>query len=317
MSYLLRRRQQDRDLAGELEFHREMAAREVGGTVGNALRLREESRDAWGWTGLDRFAQDLRYAARLLRQSPGFSSAAVLMLALGIGVNVAAFGFFNLIIFSPLPVRDPDSILSFQRRSPQAYAADLPYPLMAFYRDQPHALRGAGYAYRGPGDRGRSEAGMNIGRSFCRPVAGVSSLVLLILAVACANLGSLLLARGAARQREIAVRVSVGAGSGRLFRQLFTERLRLAILGSTAGLALGYVVLRALVRWTEAPEWLNPTPDWRVVAFAIAIGLAAAIVFGLAPPVCRNFCVENSMASATSIHSPTSPPSDCSRSLPP
>jgi predicted permease len=116
------------------------------------------------------------------------------------------------------------------------------------------------------------------------PVAAlVSALVLLILAVACGNLGSLLLARGVAREREIAIRTAVGAGSGRLIRQLLTESLLLALLGSVVGLALGYVVLRNLMVWTETPMWLNPAPDWRVVVFALGIGFVAAILFGLTP----------------------------------
>ena len=56
------------------------------------------------------------------------------MLAIGIGANVAAFGFFNLFVLRPLPVRDPDTLLRFERRSPRWYATDLPYPAMAFYR---------------------------------------------------------------------------------------------------------------------------------------------------------------------------------------
>ena len=116
------------------------------------------------------------------------------------------------------------------------------------------------------------------------PIFGlVAALGLLILAAACANLGSLLLARGVARQREIAIRVSVGAGKSRLIRQLFTESLLLALLGSGAGLAAGYVVLRSLLLFTEAPAWLNPVPDWRVAVFAAGSGFVAATLFGLTP----------------------------------
>src|SRR5580700_2735567 len=110
-----------------------MAARDGGGQFGNELRLREEARDAWGWTWIDRFSQDLRFAARMLRKSPGFTVAAVLMLALGIGVNVAAFGFFNLMVLRPLPVRDPETILHFQRSAPGNFADNFPYPAVAFY----------------------------------------------------------------------------------------------------------------------------------------------------------------------------------------
>jgi len=114
-------------------------------------------------------------------------------------------------------------------------------------------------------------------------IALVATLGLLILAVACGNLGSLLLARGAAREREIAIRIAVGAGKSRLIRQLFTESLVLALLGSIAGLAVGWAAQSSLMRLTDSPAWLNPAPDWRVALFALGAGFASAILFGLTP----------------------------------
>ncbi len=455
--YLLHRRRFDQELAGDMEFHREMAAREGNTNFGNALRLREEARDAWGWTWLDRLFQDLRYAARMLRKSPGFTLAAVLMLAIGIGVNVALFGFFDLMVLRPLNVRDPGTLLRFHRRGAQNYAFALPYPEMAFFREhsrtlasviavnstklsvegeekqlniqfvsgnffselgatptlgrmldpardeapgeEPVVVLGYGFwqrhfgadplvigrtihlngkpgivigvarrqfsglslsepalwapvtqqPYYARGSRlltdfsmessgvqmwGRLQPGLapaaaeeelaslaaelrrqhpaaiwekerlpsepggfatslmignrrgsgTEGRSEMYPLFALAgALVLLILAVACGNLGSLLLARGVAREREIAIRVAVGAGSGRLIRQLFTESLMLALAGSAAGLALGYVVLRGLLAATGGPAWLDPMPDWRVIAFSVGVGFVAAILFGLTP----------------------------------
>src|SRR5690348_9882648 len=107
LQYLLHRRRYDQELASDLELHREMAARCGDRNLGNSLRLREEARDAWGWSWIERFSQDLRYAVRLLLRSPGFTLAAVLMLAVGIGANVAIFGFFDLMFLRPLDVRDP------------------------------------------------------------------------------------------------------------------------------------------------------------------------------------------------------------------
>ena len=72
-------------------------------------------------------------------------------------------------------------------------------------------------------------------------------------------------------------------GRNRLLRQLFTESLLLALLGATAGLALGFVVLRTLMLMVDAPPWLDPTPDGRVIAFSAGIGFLAAILFGLTP----------------------------------
>jgi predicted permease len=443
LRYLLNRTRRDRELANDLEFHREMAASE-GRTFGNTLLLREDAREAWGWTWLDRFSQDLRYGGRTLLKSPIFTLVAILMLAIGVGVNVAAFGFVNLVLLRPLPVRDPASILQFNRRSPANFSDNFPYPEVAFFAEHAKTLEAVlvvdfsrlalendekqiaarfvsanyfsdlgGTAILGrlldpardaapsaenvvvlshgfwerrfaadPSIVGRTvrlngkparvvgvaseefsglgmedqlvwlpidqkpyfvsgsslttfaEGGINVfmwGRlqpgvtpgvaeeelkslaaelrrqhpgdiwdkesfpshpgGYARTInehmypvlAIIAALCLLILAVACGNLGSLLLAKGAARDREIAIRASVGAGRVRLIRQLFTESLLLAMLGAAAGLTLGYLVLRGLMVWGDFPKWLNPTPDWRVILFAAATGFGSAILFGLAP----------------------------------
>jgi len=459
LGYLWNRRRYDAELANDLEFHREMLARQGNTNLGNALALREEARDAWGWTWLDRLSQDVRYAARVLRKSPLFTLAAILMLAIGIGVNVAVFGFFNLVVLRPINVRDPGSLVRFHRRGQTQYAFAVPYPEAAFLREHSRTLaavigvNGTSVAVEGEekpvnanfvtpnffrelggasslgrvldpavdeaagadpvvvlghgfwlrhfggdpsavgrtlrlngrqatvigvaaadfggvgsgvsepalwapiaqhpyfvkGSRlltdlsvespgvslwGRLSPGQNasaaeeelrmlaaeLRRQYPAEIwenerllsapggyatsmmmgnrrgtgveqgdpiypifALVGTLTLLILTVACGNLGSMLLARGVARQREIAIRVAIGAGNGRLIRQLFTESLLLALLGSAAGLAFGTVVIRSLLAASGAPAWLDPTPDWRVSTFALAIGFASAILFGLTP----------------------------------
>ena len=442
--YLVNRRRLDAELEADMEFHREMASRAGRSNFGNSLRMREQSREAWGWTWLDRLMQDLRYGVRILVRSPGFTVMAVLILAIGIGANVSAFSLFNMVALKPLPVRDPASLVRLERRSPDNYTSEMAFPSFLFYQqnartlsaamavlgvppmqiDDDLQLTSASFAtpdyftelgtpaaygrlfeasrdaspasppavilsyelwqHRFSGDPsvvgrvihinrrpatiigitpytfaslggqhpelwmpmaqqpyfiegskaldgwhdssvrmwGRLAPGVNAKAAeqelraltdqlrkqhpeavwdnefiqsspgghlqvmqpeMYRIAAMVAVLTLLILAVACANLGGLMLARAVARQHEIGIRIAIGAGRTRILRQLLTESLLLSSLGSVAGLALGCLVIRLLLTAPNTPRWLSATPDWRVLAFTAVTTVLAAAFFGLAP----------------------------------
>ncbi|HZZ39387.1 MAG TPA: ABC transporter permease [Acidobacteriaceae bacterium] len=116
-----------------------------------------------------------------------------------------------------------------------------------------------------------------------RVAAMIGTLALLILIVACANVGGLMAARAVTRQHEIGIRIAIGAGRWRIFRQLCTESLVLGSLGSLAGLGLSWAVLRIVLLKFDAPGWLSARPDWRVLLFAVAMTVVATLLFGLMP----------------------------------
>jgi putative ABC transport system permease protein len=118
---------------------------------------------------------------------------------------------------------------------------------------------------------------------FKKQIYVVAAAVGLLLLIACANVAHLLLARGAARERELSIRTAIGAGTGRLVRQLLTESTMLALIGCAAGVALGTLGIRALIAFR--PERMgqlgNTFIDWRVVVVAAGVSLFTGLAFGL------------------------------------
>jgi len=125
-----------------------------------------------------------------------------------------------------------------------------------------------------------------VGQQLQRSLYVLLAAVGMLLLIGCANVANLVLARGTAREREVAVRAALGAGRGRLVRQFLAENILLAIVGGVLGIALGY----GLMMWLKfmlppfyLPAAINVAMDLRVLAFTFALAVATGVVFGLAP----------------------------------
>ena len=129
--------------------------------------------------------------------------------------------------------------------------------------------------------------GLNFaGRQYAKPMYVLLALVGFVLLLACANIANLMLARASARQREMGVRMALGAGRWRILRQMLTESLLLAAMGGVLGLILGYISRTALPKlmlnsWERAD--MNVPFDWRVFGFTAGVTLATGVLFGIAP----------------------------------
>jgi predicted permease len=435
--FLINRGRLERELAGEMAAHKEMLPEDRRQAFGGTLQLREDARDAWGWVWLDRLWQDSAYAMRTFRRSPGFTLAAVSVLALGVGANLAEFGILDAAILHRLSIEGADHIFQFSRNSMERERADFTREAVEFYQahctlcafvvaenngsevmidnaprrranfvtgnyfsalrvrpmwgrllDQrdsepgapavtvlgyvfwqealggdPHAINRmihingkpvqvvgvTPYDFDGLWARatavwlpaGQSAVllpGSGAARPdqqlFIRPTEGSSitavaaeitgltreialrrpelfgsgeriledrlpgtglrkglnpaiylllSMVLLVLLSACANLANMLMARGMTRQREMEIRMALGAGRMRVMRQLLTENLLLAAMGSGAGLVAGFLSARFLLRALGAPPDIRVGMDWQIVVAALVFTAISTFAFGLAP----------------------------------
>ncbi|HYL75786.1 MAG TPA: ABC transporter permease [Bryobacteraceae bacterium] len=473
-------RSQDEDFDQEVQAHLEMfteenirsgmtpdqARRAALVRFGGVTQIRESQRDHRGLPQIETFLQDVRYAVRGFRKSPGFTLVAVLTLALGIGLNTTLFTAYNAVALRPLPVKDPRTVVRLERWFQDSSLGDLQYafsyPEYVYYRDHTRSLSnlvaaswptsillnatdaaqstasaaiehargqlvsGNYFADLGisaslgrtflpeenqtpgahpvivlsfpfwqrrfnsdplilgrvlklnktdftivgvtpkefigtanppvipdfwaplmmqpqlvPGSDWLNEAANHQFQILARPRPGIGRkqaqseaqilalqfgstyteldktvaltlapavffggtddirfqafvallmvVVGMVLLVACANLANMLLARAAGRQREIGVRLALGANRRRVIRQLLTENILLALLGGAVGLI--FSVWASQLLWVAVRQALmgqaelvvQMTPDIRIYCYALLLSVATGVLFGLSP----------------------------------
>jgi len=149
-----RRSQRDRELDEEIQSHLQMAARDRQSAgsrdaaaqaaarqeFGNVALVKEVTREQWGWTWLERLAQDLRYGVRMLVKSPGFSLVALITLALGIGANTALFSIVNAVLLKPLPYPHPEQLVTLHMSKPNFETGAISYPNFKDWQAQNHTF---------------------------------------------------------------------------------------------------------------------------------------------------------------------------------
>lgn len=131
--YLIHRRCFEAELARDMEFHREMAARAGRANFGNALFIEQQAREAWGWSWLDDLLHDFRYAGRTLSRSPGFAAIAILTMALGIGATTAIFSVIDATLLHPLPYPDATQLVRIEDDLPGIRTSDAGISIPEFW----------------------------------------------------------------------------------------------------------------------------------------------------------------------------------------
>ena len=199
LSWLGRRRQKEAELREELDFHLEEEAEErradglteeeagyaARQDLGNYTLVQEDTRAAWGWTLLEQFIQDVRFAFRSLRKSPLFTVVAVLTLAFGIGANTAMFSLMDQVLLQSLPVKHPEQLVLVAERGIRLGDSwgdnDISYPMYRDFRDGNQVFSGMFCRYPtsvalGYGDRTERALAELVSGSYF-PVLGVAAIV--------------------------------------------------------------------------------------------------------------------------------------------